>query len=240
MSAIKIKNNLIKKRIIISIDDKLYYAKYGETIIYETSKDNINLKISVDKKDRISFKWLSVLLTEAVSSDAKSVLFFDCSCDVICRGNDLDITVSENNYRQNDSLMLSSVLLISSDDCIKNLHYTFSKDKGSPKTKHTVLQLLFLSGLPILTAGLIYLFFSFKIEIFIACIVLFLIGTIPSVKAIKGFNKTFDNGNVLLSSEIENRSDYDRIEYVANEMITDKELKGPVKFIAKIIKKLLD
>lgn len=240
MAKIIIKNNLIKKRILISIDNNLYHVKCGEIVIHETSKDSIDLKISVDKKDKISFKWFNVLFTEAISSDAKSILFFDCTGNVILGENDLNIMITENNYRQNDSLMLSSVFLIPSDDCIKNVRYSFSKDKNSPKFKHTILQLLFLSGLPWIIAGLIYIFFSLEIKILIACIILFMVATIPSVKAIRNFNKTFDNGADLLSSEIKNRSDNDKIEHVANEIIADKEVKGPAKIVAKIIKNLLD
>lgn len=238
MSTIIIKNNLISKKIRIIVDNELYYVKCGDIVKHKASKNNVDLKISIDKKDKISFKWFNVLFTEAIASDAKSILFFDYTCNVIIGENDLNIVVLENNYRKNDSLMLSSVSITSSEKCVNNEQYSFSNEKVSPKMKHAILQLLFLSGLPLIIAGLIYLIFNFEIGVFIACIILFLIATIPSIKAIRTFNNTFDNGADLLSSEIENRCDYDKIEYVANEIISENE-KGPLNLMAKIIKQLL-
>lgn len=239
MSAIIIKNNLMSKRIKISIDNKLYYAKYGDVIKHNTSKNNVELKISIDKKDRISFKWFNVLFTEAIASDAKSVLFFDYACSIKLSDDDLNIAVLENNYRQNDSLMLSSASIVSSKNCIDNERFSFSEEKPSPKIRHALLQILFLSGLPLITAGLIYSIFDFSLKVIIACTILFFLATVPSIKAIRAFNNTFANGNELLSSELENRSDYDKVEYVANEIIADDEVKGPLNLMAKIIKHML-
>ena len=61
-----------------------------------------------------------------------------------------------------------------------------------------------------------------------------------SVKSIKKFNKAIDHANELLNTNIDDRSDCDQVEHVANEILKNKDAKGSKRIIAKIFKHLVD
>lgn len=239
MAKIKLTNNVISNNIIVEFNDKTLYIKKNEhKIIDVVPKSVIKIKVSLDRKNKISLKWFNVLLTEPIDTDARSVICYDYICKINVQ-NDMELIFSDNIYRTDDTLKLISVCAVSSRESILEEKYTLPNNK-KPKTKHAILQLVLLSGLPIIIAGIIYSFFKFQIGVVIAVIILFILATIPSIKSIKKFNNNLEKGNSLLTSSVHERCDYDRIEKVANDIIKDEKTNGIAKVAAKILKHFIN
>lgn len=240
MSKLKLVNNTISDNLTVAINDNLIHIKKGDFEIVDAFQEELSIKVSVDKKNKVSVKWLNVILTEAINTDARSIVYFDYICNIRMQDEECELVFSENNYRADESIKLSSVCSITSREEIYKESYIVSANGTNPITKHTFLQLIFLSGLPLIMLGCIYSIFDFQISLIIAIVVLFFIGTIPSIKSIKKFNHTLNNASNLLSSSIKERCDYDQIENIADNIIKDNNTKGLAKIISKIIKNLIN
>lgn len=239
MAEIKLTNKVISNNIIVKFNDKtLYIKKNKHKIIDVDPKDVIKIKVSLDRKNKISLKWFNVLLTEAIDSDARSVICYDYICKINVQ-NDTELIFSDNIYRADDTLKLISVCAVSSRESILEENYILPNNK-TPKIKHAILQLVLLSGLPIIIAGIIYSFFKFQIGVVIAVIILFILAAIPSIKSIKRFNNNLEKGSSLLTSSVNERCDYDIIENVANDIIKDEKTNSVVKAVAKILKRFIN
>lgn len=239
MAKVKLKNNTVSHNLTVTTEGKTYYIKKKDCIVIDTLNDIIPIEISVDRRDKVSVKWLNVILTEAIDTDARSTVYFDYRCTVKADDN-CELIIVDNNYRENDSLKLSSVRIVSPSKNICEEEYSHSNDGKSCKRKHTLLQMIFLSGLPWVILGVIYSFFDLEIGLIIAIVILFFVATVPSIKSVKRFNKAINSASDLLSINIIDRCDYDKVEYVANEIIKDNETKGVAKVIAKVLKHLVD
>lgn len=235
MTTIKFTNHTLNASIIIYVNKKSLYLDKGETKIIEVSENHAVIKASIDKQHKISIKWLNILLTEAINTDSRNIIYCDYNCTFSLQKEEYEFVFSENNYRVNDSVKLSSLCNEAPIEPEFVESYSVSGLKKC-KIKHAALQLTFLSGLPLVIAGVLYSFFDFHIEVLLAVVILFLIGTLPSLKCIKKFNASLKNANQLLLTSMQNRCDYDRIEAVANSIVKDENAKGTAKGIAKVIK----
>lgn len=238
MAKLELKNNTISHNLVIVLDGNTYYVKKNDCITVEVPDGDIPMEISIDKPDKVSVKWLSVLLTDAMNTDARSTVYFDYRC-VVKTSENCRLEIIDNNYRENDSLKLSSVRTTTPEK-VQQEEYKHSDNRKNCKREHTLLQMIFLSGLPLVIAGLIYSCFHFEPGLLIAVIALFFLGTVPSVKSVKNFNKAINNANELLNTNIDDRCDYDQVEHVANAILKDKDAKGSKRIIAKIFKHLLN
>lgn len=240
MSKLKIVNNTISDNLIIVINENVIYIKKGDSAVIEVFQSELSIKASIDKKNKVSIKWFNVILTEAINTDARSIIYFDYICNIKIQNDECKLVFSENNYRADESIKLSSVCLITSREDICKESYFVSKNGKDPKVRHTLLQLAFLSGLPWIILGCIYSIFDFQISVIIAIVILFFIGTVPSIKSIKKFNFVLNNGGNLLNSSVKERCDYDQIENLANNIIKDDNAKGFAKLISKILKHFIN
>ena len=240
MSKLKIVNNTISDNLIIVINEKVIYIKKGDFAVIDVFQSELSIKASIDKKNKVSVKWLNVILTEAINTDARSIIYFDYICNMKIQNEGCKLVFSENNYRADESIKVSSVCLLTSREDIYKECYVVSKNGKDPKAKHALLQLVFLSGLPLIILGCIYSIFDFQIGVAIAIMVLFFIGTVPSIKSIKKFNRILNDGGNLLNSSVKERCDYDKIENIANNIIKDDNTKGLAKVISKILKHFIN
>lgn len=239
MARIKFTNNTLEAPIVIYINDKALYLKKGETGTIELSQNEVTIKVSIDKRNKISVNWLSVLLTEAINTDSRNIIYCDYICSLALQKEEYEFVFSENNYRVNTSVKLSSVCIESPNEAVLTQGYSIP-ELGKCKRKHAALQLTFLSGLPLVIIGALYSLFDFHFEVLLAVLFLFCIGTIPSLKSIKTFNNALKKANQFLLTSVQNRCDYDKIEAVANSIIKDDQTKGIAKGISKFIKHLIN
>lgn len=240
MSKLKLVNNTISDNLMIFINEKVIYIKKGDFAVVDVFQSELSIKVSLDKKNKVSVKWLNIILTEATNTDARSVIYFDYIFDMKIQNDECELVFSENNYRADESIKLCSVCSVTSREKIYKECYIVSDKGKNPIVKHRLLQLIFLSGLPLIVLGCIYSIFDFQIGVIIAVLILFFIGTIPSIKSIKKFNRIFNNASSLLKSVVEERCDYDKIENIANNIIKDDNTKGSAKLISKILKHFIN
>lgn len=240
MSKLKLLNNTISDNLIISINGNSFYLKKGDTAFIDVSQGLNFVKISLDKKHKVSVKWLNIFLSIAESSDARNIIYYDYTFEMMIQGDNCELMLFENNYRLSDSTKLKSIYADSTNCDLSDRKYIISSNGKNPKTKHTLLQIFLLSGIPWIIAGTIYSFFDFEVGVAIAIIILFFVATIPSIKSIKSFNKSLINGDDLLKTNIKERGELDVLEDVANKIIKDNETKGIVKILSRLFKKWIN
>lgn len=237
MSKLKLLNNTISDNLIISINGNNFYLKKGDATIIDVIQGVNSVKISLDRKHKVSVKWLNIFLSIADSSDARNIIYYDYTFNIMIQDDNCELMLNENNYRLSDSTKLKSIYADSTNCDVRDGKYIIAGNGTNPKTKHTLLQIFLLSGIPWIIAGTIYSFFDFEVGVVIAIIILFFVATIPSLKSIKSFNKSLMHGDDLLKTNIKERGELDILEDVANKIIKDKETKGIAKILSRLFKK---
>lgn len=238
VAKIFLKNSFLDKSIFVKIDGNTIYLKPGEKKEYYTEKYSIKLYAQPDIKSKVSLDWLTVLLTEAINTDSRSRIVCEVCCEIPVADNE-KITFSENKYRVNSSITLISAF-VDSDLCAEQAVNYITLDLKTAIKKHTLQQMIFLSGLPLIIAGAVYQLFNFDVKVLVAVIILFFVAFIPSAKSVKKFNSICRNSDTYLKSAIDGRSSLDILENVAEKVATDSESSKKAKTAAKLFKKWIN
>lgn len=238
VAKIFLKNNFLDKSIFVKIDGDTIYLKPGEKKEYFTDKYSLKLYAQPDIKSKVSLDWLTVLLTEAINTDSRSRIVCGVCCEIPVADKE-KIAFSENKYRVNSSITLISAF-VDSDLCAEQAVNYITLDLKKAIKKHTLQQMIFLSGLPLIIAGAVYLLFNFDVKLLLAVIILFFIAFIPSAKSVKKFNSICRNSDKYLKSKIDERSSLDILENVAEKVATDSESSKKAKVAAKLFKKWIN
>ncbi len=240
MAKICIKNNSVDKNLIVYISGKTIFLKPDEAESFETDNTNLHIFAEYDIKTKIKVNFLSVWLSTALNTDAKCKINCVCEFDYLCTEGENRLDFCDKERRINNSnICLCFAETDASRNDIKNINYNYKK-ADKPILKHSLTQLVFLSALPFIIAGIIYEILDFKIGMLLAILILVFVGFIPSLKSIKAFNKICKDCDSNIKSYAQNENDTEELEDILTDIANDKETSGTTKFFAKLIKKIID
>lgn len=166
--------------------------------------DSVELLIDIRDENTIHLSFLDFILRLLDSDSSVSRLKCSYGFDVATTSDCCNITVNDLISDGENNIRFESVAAYSENAVIKSSDYILS-DIKSIKTKHTLLQMLVLSALPLTLISIILCLIKFSWGLLLASLLLIIFAVIPSLKRIKSFNEecTAENARkALLNAEL--------------------------------------
>ncbi len=152
------------------------------------------------------------------------------TCNILCSENICNVCVTDI-MAQEDNIVFESIFLSSPNAKIESTNYKLTNVSSVIK-KHTMLQLLLFSALPITLLLIAFCLKNFSWSLFELIIVDLLILVFPGIKRIKQFN---DSCNDTLAKELLSIIEFKK----RNDTLEDSQTETKIeRFVFKIFDKL--